>query len=93
MSELLDFPTCYVCRSIELEIVINEDFGPMTTCSECGYSWIAKYEDSKRHYLLQRHHERKTQICCSFYHHHHHLLNLCGLSPALIEDALLEQLN
>jgi hypothetical protein len=36
MSELLDFPTCYVCRSIELEIVINEDFGPMTTCTECG---------------------------------------------------------
>ncbi len=45
MSELLDFPTCYVCRSVELEIVINEDFGPMTTCSECGYSWIATYEE------------------------------------------------
>lgn len=45
MSQPLDFPTCYVCRSIELELVRNEEFGPMTLCAECGYSWIATYED------------------------------------------------
>jgi uncharacterized Zn finger protein len=45
MSAQQDFPTCYVCRSIDLEIVINEDFGPMTTCTECGYSWISTYEE------------------------------------------------
>jgi hypothetical protein len=54
MSELLDFPTCYVCRSIELEIVINEDFGPMTTCSECGYSWISKYEELETPLLINK---------------------------------------
>ena len=45
MSSLIDFPTCYVCRSIELEIVTNDEFGPMTLCGECGYSWIAKFKD------------------------------------------------
>jgi uncharacterized Zn finger protein len=45
MSSILDFPNCFVCRSIELEIVRNEDFGPMVMCSECGYSWIATYAD------------------------------------------------
>ena len=45
MSVLQDFPTCYVCRSIELEILNNEDFGPMTLCNECGYSWIATFEE------------------------------------------------
>lgn len=45
MVNLLDFPTCYVCRSIELEIITNEEFGPMTLCGECGYSWIATFED------------------------------------------------
>ena len=45
VSTLLEFPTCYVCRSIDLEIIVNEDFGPMTTCGECGYSWIAKFEE------------------------------------------------
>jgi hypothetical protein len=45
MPTYFDFPTCFVCRSIELEIVNNDDFGPMTLCGECGYSWIAKYED------------------------------------------------
>jgi hypothetical protein len=45
MSKLIDFPTCFVCRSIELEIVSNDDFGPMTLCGECGYSWIATFED------------------------------------------------
>jgi hypothetical protein len=45
MSNLIDFPTCYVCRSIELEIVTNDEFGPMTLCGECGYSWISKFED------------------------------------------------
>jgi len=54
MSELLDFPTCYVCRSVELEIVINEDFGPMTTCGECGYSWISKYEELETPLLITK---------------------------------------
>jgi uncharacterized Zn finger protein len=45
MSHPLDFPTCYVCRSVELELIRNEEFGPMTLCAECGYSWIATYED------------------------------------------------
>jgi hypothetical protein len=42
---LIDFPTCYVCRSVDLEIIINDDFGPMTLCSACGFSWISKFED------------------------------------------------
>ena len=54
MSELLDFPTCYVCRSIELEIIMNEDFGPMTACTECGYSWIAKYEELEAPLLVTK---------------------------------------
>ena len=54
MSELLDFPTCYVCRSVELEIVINDDFGPMTTCGECGYSWISKYEELETPLLINK---------------------------------------
>jgi uncharacterized Zn finger protein len=45
MANLFDFPTCYVCRSIEIEIITNEEFGPMTQCGECGYSWIARFED------------------------------------------------
>jgi hypothetical protein len=45
MPTYFDFPTCFVCRSIELEIVSNDDFGPMTLCGECGYSWIATFED------------------------------------------------
>jgi hypothetical protein len=45
MPAYFDFPTCFVCRSIELEIVSNDDFGPMTLCGECGYSWIATFED------------------------------------------------
>jgi hypothetical protein len=45
MSTFFDFPTCFVCRSIELEIVSNDDYGPMTLCGECGYSWIATFED------------------------------------------------
>ena len=45
MPQMLDFPTCYVCRSVDLEIISNEEFGPMTMCCECGYSWIATYED------------------------------------------------
>jgi hypothetical protein len=40
-----DFPTCYACRSIDLEIVHNDDFGPMTACTQCGYSWIATFKD------------------------------------------------
>ena len=40
-----EFPTCYLCRSIDLEIVHNDDFGPMTMCSQCGYSWVAQYKD------------------------------------------------
>ena len=40
-----DFPTCDLCRSIDLEIVHNDDLGPMTSCSECGFTWIAKYEE------------------------------------------------
>jgi hypothetical protein len=54
MSEFLDFPTCYVCRSVELEIVINDDFGPMTTCGECGYSWISKYEELETPLLITK---------------------------------------
>lgn len=45
MSKYLKFPTCFFCRSIELEIVSNDDLGPMTLCGECGYSWIATFED------------------------------------------------
>jgi len=45
MPQMLDFPTCYVCRSVDLEIISNEEFGPMTMCCECGYSWIASYEE------------------------------------------------
>ena len=45
MSFLIDFPSCYVCRSIELEIILNDEFGPMTMCGECGYSWIATFAD------------------------------------------------
>jgi hypothetical protein len=45
VSAHYDFPTCFVCRSVDLEIINNEDFGPMTSCAECGYSWIAKFED------------------------------------------------
>ena len=45
MSTYFDFPTCFVCRSIELEIVSNDDFGPMTLCGECGYSWVATFKD------------------------------------------------
>ena len=54
MSALHDFPTCYVCRSIDLEIIINEDFGPMTTCTECGYSWIATYEELEAPLLITK---------------------------------------
>ncbi len=45
MTNLIDFPTCFVCRSIELEIVNNDEYGPMTLCGECGYTWISTYED------------------------------------------------
>lgn len=45
MSLLLDFPTCYVCRSVELEIVSTENLGLMSLCQECGYSWIATVDD------------------------------------------------
>jgi uncharacterized Zn finger protein len=47
-----DFPTCYVCRSVDLEIINNDDFGPMTSCTECGYSWIAKFEDLKAPFTI-----------------------------------------
>jgi hypothetical protein len=40
-----DFPTCFACRSIDLEIVHNDDFGPMTACTQCGYSWVATFKD------------------------------------------------
>ena len=53
MSQFIDFPTCYVCRSIELEIVTNDEFGPVTLCGECGYSWIAKFEDFENKNLLE----------------------------------------
>ncbi len=45
MPTYQDFPTCVLCRSIDLEIVHNDDFGPMTACSECGYTWVAKYDE------------------------------------------------
>lgn len=45
MPKFIDFPNCYVCRSIELEIIENEEFGPMTLCGECGFSWISTFED------------------------------------------------
>jgi len=45
MPTYQDFPTCDLCRSIDLEIVHNDDFGPMTACSECGYTWVAKYAE------------------------------------------------
>lgn len=45
MSKYEFFPTCYACRSIDLEIVHNDDFGPMTACTQCGYSWVSTFED------------------------------------------------
>jgi uncharacterized Zn finger protein len=45
MSALHEFPTCHVCRSVNLEIVSNDEYGPITQCGECGYSWITKFED------------------------------------------------
>jgi len=41
MSNYLDAPTCFACRSIDLEIITHEAFGPMFMCDECGYSWAA----------------------------------------------------
>ena len=45
MPTYQEFPTCDLCRSIELEIVHNDDFGALAACSECGYTWIAKYDE------------------------------------------------
>lgn len=45
MHNYEDFPTCNLCRSIDLEVVHNDDFGPMITCGQCGYNWIASFED------------------------------------------------
>ena len=45
MPTYQEFPTCDLCRSIDLEIVHNDDFGPMTACSECGYTWVATYDE------------------------------------------------
>ncbi len=45
MSKYEFFSTCYACRSIDLEIVHNDDFGPMTACTQCGYSWVSTFED------------------------------------------------
>jgi len=44
MSNYLEYPTCFACRSIDLEIVTHADFGPMFMCDECGYSWVASFE-------------------------------------------------
>ncbi len=44
MSTHLDAPTCFACRSSDLEIITHEDFGPMFMCDECGYSWAASDE-------------------------------------------------
>jgi len=44
MSNYLDAPTCFACRSIDLEIITHEAFGPMFMCDECGYSWVASFE-------------------------------------------------
>jgi uncharacterized Zn finger protein len=52
MSEILIPPTCYVCRSEELEIVTNDEFGPLTMCTTCGYAWLATYEDFESPLLL-----------------------------------------
>ncbi|MEI8067148.1 MAG: hypothetical protein WCH42_07460 [Actinomycetes bacterium] len=45
MSKFIDYPTCFACRSIELEIVSNDEFGPMTMCGECGHSWISSFDE------------------------------------------------
>ena len=45
MSNFIDFPTGFVCRSVELEIVTNEEYGPMTMCGECGYSWLSSFDE------------------------------------------------
>ena len=47
MPKYQEFPTCDFCRSIDLEIVHNDDYGPITACAECGYTWIAKYDELK----------------------------------------------
>ena len=41
MSHYLEYPTCFACRSIDLEMIDHESFGPMLMCDECGYSWTA----------------------------------------------------
>jgi hypothetical protein len=52
MSKLITLPTCFVCRSEELEIVTNEEFGPITMCNTCGNAWLATYEDFDSSLLL-----------------------------------------
>ncbi len=52
MSQLIALPTCSVCRSEELEIATNEEFGPITMCNACGNAWLATYEDFDSSLLL-----------------------------------------
>jgi hypothetical protein len=54
MPRYQEFPTCDFCRSIELEVIHNDDFGPMTACSECGFTWMAKYEELNSEVTITR---------------------------------------
>ncbi|WP_190277052.1 hypothetical protein [Candidatus Planktophila versatilis] len=38
MSQINDLPECFLCRSQDLELVMNAEKGPMVLCDECGYS-------------------------------------------------------
>ena len=47
MPKQIDIPTCFVCRSSELEIVLNKELGPMTHCGECGFAWLSPLADEE----------------------------------------------
>jgi len=38
MSQINELPECFLCRSQDLELVMNAENGPMVLCEECGYS-------------------------------------------------------
>jgi hypothetical protein len=38
VSQINDLPECFLCRSQDLELVMNAEKGPMVLCDECGYS-------------------------------------------------------
>jgi len=38
MSLINDLPECFLCRSQDLELVMNAENGPIVLCDECGYA-------------------------------------------------------